>query len=307
MEGFVTEDAIRIVGLEKRFKGFALEIPELSIPKGFTTALIGENGAGKTTLLNILAGVRLDYKGDVTFFGKYSGREEDPYVRNHVGFLGGDNYYMPHWTVEQVRSLNASLFEGFSAEKFDAYCRALDIGGAGGGRKPVRSLSSGNKVKLMLAGVLARDTNLLLLDEPASPLDPLMREALCNMIREYIDAGAGERTVLLSSHNVSDMENVTDYALIMEKGRIVEQGFVTDLKEKYILIKGDPEGADAARKVLMTMSSSSYGYEGLCRAEDLDRLAGLNVETEVPSLTAICVGIMQQYSSLKALQDIARM
>lgn len=86
-------------------------------------------------------------------------------------------------------------------------------------------------MKLMLAGVMARKTDLLLLDEPASPLDPLMRDKLCQMIGEYIHEGNGKRSVFFSTHNISDMENITDYAIIMENGQIVEQGFVEDLKE----------------------------------------------------------------------------
>ena len=84
-------------------------------------------------------------------------------------------------------------------------------------------------MKLMLANVLARDTNLLLLDEPASPLDPLMRDKLCDLIRQYLEAGNGENTVFFSTHNISDMENVTDYAIIMSHGKIIEEGFVEDL------------------------------------------------------------------------------
>ena len=106
-------------------------------------------------------------------------------------------------------------------------------------KKPNSSFSDGMKVKLMLAGVLSRDTDMLILDEPASPLDPLMRDKLCQLISEYINNGNGEKSVFFSTHNISDMENVTDYAIIMENGQIVEQGFVEDLKEKYIVIKGD--------------------------------------------------------------------
>ena len=74
-------------------------------------------------------------------------------------------------------------------------------------------------MKLMLSGVFARETQMLLLDEPASPLDPLMRDVLCDMIRGYLEEGAGEKTVLFSTHNIADMENVTDYAVIVEHDR----------------------------------------------------------------------------------------
>ena len=81
----------------KRYKGFELNIPELNIPKGFATALIGENGAGKTTLIDILAGIKLDYKGKLTFFGKYDDkdRENKAEVKDKIGYTGTGNYFLP--------------------------------------------------------------------------------------------------------------------------------------------------------------------------------------------------------------------
>ncbi len=154
-------------------------------------------------------------------------------------------------------------------------------------------------MKLMLAAVLSRDTELLLLDEPASPLDPLMRDKLCDLIREYLASREGERSVFFSTHNVADMENVTDYAIIMEQGRIVEQDFVENLKEKYVLVKGDAEDAEKAAPLLVTQTRNRYGFEGICLAERMDRLAGMHVAVETPSLSQICVAVMKSHSRLQ--------
>ena len=135
-------------------------------------------------------------------------------------------------------------------------------------------------MKLMIASALARDTKLLMMDEPASPLDPLMRDCLCSLIREYLAENEGENSVFFSTHNIADMENVTDYAIIMERGRIVEEGFVEDLKEKYVYVKGEPRDIEAARNVMFSMRESQYGCEGVCLAEKLDQLAGCDVSVE---------------------------
>ena len=150
----------------------------------------------------------------------------------------------------------------------------------------------------MLAGVFARNTDLLLMDEPASPLDPLMRERLCSMIGEYLSSEEGEKSVIFSTHNIADMENITDYAVIVENGTIVEQGFVEELKEKYTYVKGDKEDEEAARPYFYDMTTNSFGFEGLCLSEDLDKLAGLDIITETPSLTQLSVGIMRANSRL---------
>ncbi len=293
-----TQAVITMNNVKKGFKGFELNLPELQIPEGFATALIGENGAGKSTLMNILAGVRLDYKGDITY---YDGSFSDEEVRERNGYVSANNYFLPHWTMEAVAELNELLFENFDKEKYETLCKDLGIWESK--NKSVSKLSDGMKMKTMLASVFARETNLLLLDEPASPLDPLMRDELCSMIRNYIDEGNGDKTVFFSTHNISDMENVTDYAMIMEQGKIVEQGFVEDLKEKYILVKGEKEDTDKLQGILIGFQKNSYGCEGLCLSENLDRLAGFDVATETPNLSQICVAVMKQYSKLKKSQQ----
>ena len=289
--------------ITKKYKNFTLNIEDLKIPKGFATALIGENGAGKTTLLDILAGIKLDYKGSLKFFDKYTDkdRERIPDVKNRIGYTGTNNFFFPHWTLKQVEDLQGILFDNFHPDKYKEICKelALYTGNSFEKNKKVSSLSDGNKVKLMLAGVLARDTDLLLLDEPASPLDPLMRDKLCSMLRNYLTQNEGEKSVLFSTHNISDMESITDYVIIVEQGKIVEQGFVEDLKEKYIVVKGEKKDESYAAKVIKNMSSSSFGFEGICLSKDLDKLSGMDIAVERPTLSQISVHVMKEYSILK--------
>ena len=296
------ENVLEIVDLKKKFRGFELNVKELNIPKGFATALIGENGAGKSTLLNILAGIRVDYKGHIRYFGKYEDgdRDKEEYrVRENIGYTGPGGVFLPHWTVKEVAEVSEILFEGFHRDRFEQLCSDLAISTTQDKSKKFSALSDGNKMKMVLAAAFARDTSLLIMDEPASPLDPLMRDKLCCMIREYLAEEEGERSVLFSTHNISDMENVTDYAIIMEHGKIVEQGFVEDLKEKYILVKGNAEDAALARKVLYSITENKYGFEGICLADRLDELAGLNVEAETPTLFQISVAIMKQNTVIR--------
>lgn len=290
------KSAIQASNLKKKYKEFELSVPQLRIPKGFATALIGENGAGKTTLLNLLAGIRLDFEGEISYF-EDAKKLEDETVQERIGYTGPGSYFLPQWTIGQVEEMSELLFEHFHKDKFREICEELGI--AKSMSKDVKSLSDGNRMKLMLATVLARDTELLLLDEPASPLDPLMRDKLCDMIREYLEQGGGENSVLFSTHNIADMENVTDYAIIMEHGTIVEEGFVEDLKEKYVLVKGEASDIAMAEKSMFSMSKSAYGFEGICLAENLEKLAGLDITVEAPNLSQISVGVMKANTKLK--------
>lgn len=287
-----TKSVITLRNVSKKFKGFELNIPKLNIPEGFATALIGENGAGKSTLINILAGVRLDYKGEISYF---DGEQEDKVIRENIGYTGPTSYFMPHWTIKAVSEVSELLFDQFHADRYEQWCQDLGVD-----KKTTRidKLSDGMKMKTMLSAVFARDTKMLLLDEPASPLDPLMRDKLCSMIRDYIEEGNGDKTVFFSTHNIADMENVTDYAIIMEQGKVVEEGFVEDLKEKYILVKGENADADKAEEILLSFRKNAYGFQGLCLAEDLDKLSGMDIATETPTLSQISIGVMRKYTAL---------
>ena len=287
-----TEASISMTNIKKSFRNFELNIPSLEIPKGFATALIGENGAGKSTLLNILAGIRLDYDGEVEYFG---GEKDEKVIREAVGYTSSGSYFMPHWNGRAIAEVSSLLFDNFHADRFKELCKEMCVEKL---NKKVSEMSDGMRMKTTLAAVWARDTKMLMLDEPASPLDPLMRDKLCNMIREYLEEGAGEKSVFFSTHNISDMESVTDYCIIMEQGKVVEQGFVEDLKEKYVLVKGEVADAEKAQKYLIGFQKGSYGFEGLCKTDDLDSLAGLDIAAEQPTLSQISVCIMKQYSKL---------
>lgn len=296
-------NVIEAKNIVKKYKGFTLNVPEFHVPEGFATALVGENGVGKTTLINILSGIRLDYKGEISYFGQYSDkdRENSPEVKEKIGYVGADAYYFPQWTIKNIKELSNLLFDTFDEKKFNDICTDLAIfpGQEIDDNKKNSALSDGNKMKLMLAGVLARDTDLLILDEPASPLDPLMRDRLCQMIRNYIEEGNGKHTAFYSTHDIADMEGVTDYVIILEHGMVVEEGFSEDLKEKYVIVKGDEKDIEAAKKILYTITVNKYGFEGMCLAENLDQLAGLDVVKETPTLAQICIAVMKANSMLK--------
>lgn len=182
--------------LYKKLKKFELNIPKLRIPEGYATALIGENGAGKSTLLNMMSGIRLDYKGELKYFGEYDDkdRETKKEVKNRIAYTGPGRYYLSQWTVADIEEISSLLFDNFDKSEFQRYCDELAIFPQGKDKNKKNSeLSDGTRMKLMLAGAMARtNTDLLILDEPASPLDPLMRDKLCQMIGDYINDGAGK-------------------------------------------------------------------------------------------------------------------
>ena len=287
-------NAIEIKGLTKTYKSFTLgEINEV-IPCGFSTALIGANGAGKTTLIDALCGVTSKTSGEVSYFGDKT-EIDDPDVREMIGYCSSANYFPLDWTLASIGDSMELAFESFDRARFGELCVRFRIAeNTGKKQKKLIKMSDGNKMRTYLAAVLARDTKLLVLDEPASSLDPLARDMLCDLFREYLAERDGERTILFSTHNIADMEFATDYAIFMSNGRAVERGFVEDLKEKYVLIHGDASNVSRAKPLMLSCSANSTSFEGVALAENAGTLAGFDCAVEKPTLQQLSVGILRK-------------
>lgn len=280
-------------GLTKKYSKFTLGALDFEIPKGFATALIGANGAGKTTLIDALCGVIHKTEGEVTYFGN----ETDiglPAVRERIGYCASNAFFPQGWTSKDIAMSMELAFDSFSREKFRSLCEQLDVDSDKTKKpKPMYKQSDGNRMRISLAAVFARETDLLILDEPGSSLDPLMRDRLCDRLREYLDDGDGEKSIIFSTHNIADMENAADYAIFMDKGRIIEQGFVEELKEKYMIAHGAAEDYDKAQHMLMSHNKNRTVFEGLILAENAEALAKLGVDSEAPTLQQLSIGLLK--------------
>lgn len=280
--------------LTKNFKNFRLGELDFEIPKGFSTALIGANGAGKTTLLDILCGIIGNDDGEVTYFGAYN--SAIPEVKEKIGYCAAQSFFPLDWTTKDIAISCEAGFSSFNREKFAKLCNEMNIESELKGKKmPIMKMSDGNKMRVYLASVFARDTSLLVLDEPGSNLDPLMRDRLCDRFREYIDEGDGEKSIIFSTHNISDMENAADYVIFMSDGKIVEKGFVEDLKEKYIIVRDDIATYETVKKYLLTKSKNASVYSGLSLAENRNAVEEIGAAAETPTLQQLSIEILKLY------------
>jgi ABC-2 type transport system ATP-binding protein len=282
------DSLLKVNCINKRYKDFQLKDICFEIPKGYNIALVGTNGAGKTTLIDILMGFIKADNVDITYFEKEKIVDEGE-VKNKIGYVCDGNYFLDYWKAEQVAKAMSLGYDNFNKDKFYSYLNKFEIDK----NKTVISMSKGTKMRIMLASQLARDTKLLILDEPASPLDPLMRDELCDIFREYIKDG--ESSILFSTHNISDMENVTDYIIIMEKGRIIEKGFVEDLKEKYFIVRGDSTDISDIRPFLLDVRLNGFGFEGITLCENIHKLNEFeNIIYEKPNLQQIVIMLLKE-------------
>ncbi len=293
------ESIISVKGLTKRYSKFTLGALDIEIPKGFATALIGANGAGKTTLIDALCGVIHATSGEVTYFGKYKDIDSAE-LREKIGYCASSGFFPQGWKAKDIAISMEIAYKSFDRKRFEELCAQLEVDTEH--TKKARAMykqSDGNRMRTSLAAVFARETELLVLDEPGSSLDPLMRDRLCDRMREYLDDGEGEKSIIFSTHNIADMENAADYAVFMDMGRIIEQGFVEDLKEKYVLARGNAEDYEGAKELLMSHSCNKTAFDGLALSENRGKLEEIGAACERPTLQQLSIGLLKYAEEIR--------
>lgn len=280
-------------GLTKKYSKFTLGGIDLELPKGFATALIGANGAGKTTLIDVLCGVIHANAGEVTYFGEYKDIDSAE-LRERIGYCAAQGFFPAAWKAKDIAAAMSVAYEKFDRERFNRLCKELEVDDESTKKsKPMYKQSDGNRMRTALAAVFARETDLLILDEPGSSLDPLMRDRLCDRMRGYLDDGDGEKSILFSTHNIADMENAADYAVFMDKGQIIEQGFVEDLKDKYVIVRGDAADYDNSKALMLSHNVNKTVFEGLALAAHKNRFEAEGAVCERPTLQQLSIGMLK--------------
>src|SRR5215469_8865323 len=205
---------IEASGLRKEFgTTAALDGVDLRVEEGRILGLIGPNGAGKTTALNAILGL-LPYEGRLRVLGRDPWKERDQLMRD-VSFIA-DVAVLPRWIkVWQVLDYVAGVHPRFDRAKAEAFLDKTSIGRT----RKVRDLSKGMVAQLHLAMVMAIDASLLVLDEPTLGLDLLYRKQFYDsLLNDYFD---GRRTIVVTTHQVDELQNVLTDLMFMDRGRIV--------------------------------------------------------------------------------------
>ena len=191
----------------------------LQIPEGQVFGLLGMNGAGKTTLIHLITGLRLPVQGSVQVFGFDAHRVE---ARRRIGFLPERPYFHDYLTGEQLLRFHARLSGVQPCQVEEQMNRVLKQVKMWGARdRALRTYSKGMLQRIGIAQALIHQPSVLILDEPMSGLDPMARREMRELIRELGQTG---HTVLLTSHVISDIEDVCSHVAILQNGSISEQG-----------------------------------------------------------------------------------
>lgn len=261
---------IEVRGVSRRFgKKQALEDVSLTVPRGVVFGLIGENGAGKTTLIRHILGLFRPQSGTVRVFGLDPTR--DPVgVFSRLGTLSEDRD-LPGWMrVEELIRYVKAFYPSWD----DAYAETLRDAFELDPKAKIRHLSRGQQARAGLLAALAFRPELLVLDEPSSGLDPVVRrDILGAIIRTITNDG---RTVLFSSHLLDEVERVSDHVAMIDRGRIVIDGPLDAVKSRHhqVTIHFDVPRSDAPPlDTAIAIEGSGREWSAICEG-DLGAISG---------------------------------
>ncbi|MGH8297874.1 MAG: ABC transporter ATP-binding protein [Steroidobacteraceae bacterium] len=229
-------------GLRKKFgTTVALDGVDLNVEPGHVLGLIGPNGAGKSTALNAILGL-IPYEGELTVLGRDPWTARDRLMRD-VSFIA-DVAVLPRWLrVSQALDYVAGVHPRFDRAKAESLLAKTTIRR----RSRVRELSKGMVTQLHLALVMAIDARLLVLDEPTLGLDILYRKQFYDaLLTDYFD---GTRTIVVTTHQVEEIQNVLTDFMFIDRGRIVLAGSMEEFEARYAEVTVHPERLAAAREL----------------------------------------------------------
>jgi ABC-2 type transport system ATP-binding protein len=234
----VSEMAVSVNGLVKRYKDFSMGPISLNLTRGYVYGLVGQNGAGKTTLLKSLMNLVRPDEGQIKLFGlDYTGAEKA--IKEQIGFVPEDPFVYQSMNAKWLGRFISAYFNNWNQDEYETLLKSLDVDL----NKSVKNLSRGTRVKLQLALALAHRPNLLILDEPTSGLDPLVRREILDQLASVVQDET--RSVIFSTHITEDVERVADYIVFMVQGRtalVSDRESLRDMWQELIVDGDDMNG-----------------------------------------------------------------
>lgn len=221
---------IRTVNLNKSFGGFkALKSVSIHAPKGSVYGLVGPNGAGKSTLIRHLCGVYLQDAGEVRIGGEHV--YENVAAKRRIATIPDSVYYFPQADIRAMKRFYASIYPAFDAERFEKLRGAFTLNE----RKPIRRMSRGMQKQAAFWLAVCQGADVIILDEPVDGLDPVMRRQVWSILMS--DVAERGTTVLVSSHNLRELEDVCDHIGILHGGELLLERSLESLQSGVIKLQ----------------------------------------------------------------------
>lgn len=251
-------NAISIKNVTKKYPGFTLGPVDLTLPSGCVMGLVGENGAGKSTTIRLILNAAACDTGEISVLGRSAGEPGFETVKQDLGVVLNEAYFPEVLSAKNVAKILKNTYKNWDNDAFFAYLTRFSIDAD----KKFKDYSRGMRMKLALACALSHDAKLLILDEATSGLDPMAREELLELFNEF--TREEDRSILLSSHIVSDLEKVCDYIAFLHQGKLLLCEEKDRLLERYALVSLPNEQlADLPEDGVVAAEKGAYGARAL--------------------------------------------
>lgn len=220
-----------IKDVNKKLGDFNLKNINLELKQGFILGLIGVNGGGKTSLIKLIMNIISPDSGNIEIFGIENLRKNNKEIKDKIGFVLDEFPFKeyPHLTLSDICDLFKKVYSNFSEKEFLNLVKELDF--------PlytkVKNMSKGQLSKAQIALALCHKAELIVMDEPSSGLDPLVRRKFLALIRKYVNEN--NASAIFSTHITEDLEGYADYISIIDNGRIIKNLMIEDLNDYKVV------------------------------------------------------------------------
>ena len=250
----MSDNALELRHVSRRLGDFELRDVNLTLPKGCILGLVGENGAGKSTTIRLLTGELRPDSGTVSVLDAEPGSPDFRAVKERLGVVLDDAWFPEILNARQVGTMMAMTYESWDAELYESYLARFALPR----EKNFKDYSRGMRMKLAIAVALAHRPEVLLLDEATAGLDPIVRDEVLEIFREFSEAE--DHAILISSHILSDLEKLCDYIAFLHQGKLLFCQEKDRLLETYGLFVGTRRQAEElAEDAVLAREDSGFG------------------------------------------------
>lgn len=241
------KNAIEVNFISKKLKNFSLTNVSFNVESGTIMGFVGENGAGKTTTIKaILNMIKCDY-GSINIFGTDHIKNESK-IKEDIGIVFDEMCFNESLNMTSMNKIMKTIYKQWDEQIFKKHCQRLELPE----NKPFKTFSKGMKMKASIACAMSHNAKLLILDEPTSGIDPIMKTDVLDMFQEFV--ADEEHSILISSHITNDLERIADAITFIHQGQILLCEDKLSMLERHKLIKCTPQALETID------SSSIIGY-----------------------------------------------
>lgn len=255
----MVENAIQIQNLSKVYEDFSLKNITLNIPKGSILGLVGANGAGKSTMIQALLGlIRSEYDA-IKILGKDLQTQEKE-IKEDIAVIYDVSHYNLQYTPKFIGSMLQKVYQNWDMERYHGYLKRFGLPED----KRLKTFSKGMKMKLEFAIAFSHAPKILILDEATSGLDPVFRDEILDLIREFTEEE--EHTVLISSHITSDLDKVADYIALIHDGTLQFVKTYDEIRDDYGILHCGKDFFETLREEdIVSFKKEPYEYKVLVK------------------------------------------